>query len=150
MSTFDLSGLVGTFRGTDRIHGSAWAEQEDAPATAVGTVELAGGLVVRRHEVSRASGPFVAVDAFMPDPVTGEVLLYSFDSAGFPPDPPATGGWEDGALVLRRVTARGESRTTYRPTEGGFSWSKEFRPAADAPWQTVVAGELERSADASG
>ena len=144
MQKLDLSGLLGTFRGTDRISASAWSEREDAVATAVGVVRLAGGLVVQSHETSRVVGDFSALNVFLPDPETGEVLLYSFDSLGHPPDPPARGTWEDGALVLRRATARGESCTTYRPTDDGFVWQKEFRASPAEPWQSVVSGELVR------
>jgi len=70
----DLSGLLGTFRGTDRISASAWSEREDAVATAVGDVRLAGGLVVQSHETSRVVGDFSALNVFLPDPETGEVI----------------------------------------------------------------------------
>jgi len=142
MQPSDLSGLVGHFHGTDRTHESAWTEEAETIVTVVATAELDGGLVVQRHEQSPGPGRVSALNVFMTDPESGDVLLYAFDSLGYPPDPPARGGWQDGELVLVRETTRGQSRTTYRPGPEGYGWRKEFRPSARDAWQTVVSGLL--------
>jgi len=140
----DLADLVGEFHGTDSMHASAWTNEEEAAVTVAGSVELEGGLVVQRLDQTRRSGSFGGLNIFMSDPETGEVLLYAFDSFGFPPDPPARGTWHDGELVLLRETSRGQSRTAYRPGADGYSWRKEFRASSEAAWQTLVTGVLTR------
>lgn len=136
--------LEGRFHGVDRVAASAWSEPETARVTAVGDVELGGALLIQRLTETRAGGTFEAVHAFMVDRESGDVLLYGFDTFGYPPEPAARGRFEGDRLVLLRATERGQSRTVFAPTPAGFDWSKEFRPAADAPWQPVVAGTLTR------
>lgn len=136
--------LAGTFTGTDQIHASQWADAETAQVEASGEWELGGGLLVQRWRDTRAADTFELVNAFMEDPATGEVLLYAFDSVGYPADPPARGRWEGGSLRLVRQTERGQSRTDFTPTADGFRWRKQYRPSAEHPWVRVVDGELVR------
>lgn len=138
------SQLAGTFTGVDRIHASQWSDAESVRAEAEATWGLTGGVLVQRWLDHRAAGAFELLNVFMADPASGEVLLYAFDSVGYPPDPPARGRWTDGTLVLLRTTERGESRTEFTPFETGFRWRKLFRAAADVEWTPVVEGELVR------
>ncbi len=143
-----LEFLVGRFAGTDLIHASDWADEETAKVTAAGVIEIDKGLVVQRLRETRMSGSFEVVNVFMRDPASNEVLLYSFDSLGYPPDPPARGSWQGDELVLHRASPRGMSRTTFAATPHGFRWSKQFRRSLDEEWQPVVNGELARDDDA--
>jgi hypothetical protein len=142
-----IGALAGTFTGVDRIQASEWSEAESVRAEAEATWALAGGLLVQRWRDDREAGTFELLNVFMEDPASGEVLLYAFDSLGYPPDPPARGVWTDGSLVLLRTTERGESRTEFTPFEDGFRWRKLFRPAIDAEWTPVVDGDLVREPD---
>ncbi len=132
----DVPGLVGHFHGTDRMHESAWTTEGETAHTVVGTAEFDGALVVQRFKQSRSDGAS-GLNVVMTDPEIGVVLLYAFDSLGYPPDPPARGAWHDGELVLVRETSRGQSRTTYRPEFEGYGHRKAFRPSPTArgrPW----------------
>ena len=141
----ELQFLLGAFAGVEQIHPSAWSEAASAEAVAKGDPELAGALLLQRHAEQPSGGErFDAVNVFVRDAATDEVLLYSFDSAGYPPEPPARGRLQDSELVLDRRTERGESQTVYSATEAGYAWSKKFRPDADSPWQPVVSGDLRR------
>jgi hypothetical protein len=73
------------------------------------------------------------------------VLLYAFDSAGYPPEPAARGSWHGDELVLERTTERGSARTTFTATADGYRWSKVFRAPGADEWSPVVAGELRRT-----
>ena len=86
--------LAGRFAGTHLTHASDWADEETSKAIAVGATEIDGALVVQRLRDMRMSGPFEVVNVFMRDQESSDVLLYSFDSLGYPPDPPARGRWE--------------------------------------------------------
>jgi hypothetical protein len=134
--------MTGAFRGADDIGHSQWADAEIAAVGVLGTTELAGALVVQRWHETRIDGSFEMVNVFMSDPVSGDLLLYSFDTAGFPADPPARGRWADGRADLLRSTPRGQARTSFWATAGGFGWTKTYRRDEDHPWTTVVEGAL--------
>jgi hypothetical protein len=137
--------LLGRFTGLDELHASPWADAQTARVEMSSTAELDGTLIVMRVTESRADGSFEAVNIFMTDRDSGDVLLYGFDSLGYPPDPPARGRFDADRLTLHRSTARGDSRTSFASTATGLRWSKEFRPTADAPWLPVVTGTLRRT-----
>lgn len=140
--------LLGTFTGTDHLPPSPWSQEATVPASATGSLSPAGVLLL--EQVSGTSGgEFHALTVLMAT-AAGELLAYGFDTAGFPPDPPATGQVVDGGLGLVRRTDRGESRTTYRPTPEGFAWLKEFRAGPAEPWVTVVEGRLRRTGATAG
>jgi hypothetical protein len=134
--------MTGDYRGADDIMPSQWADAEVAAVSVLGTTELAGALVVQRWREIRADALFEMMNVFMLDPVSGDLLLYSFDSAGFPADPPARGRWAEGRADLLRSTPRGQACTSFWATAAGFGWSKTYRPDEDHPWTTVVEGAL--------
>jgi hypothetical protein len=142
----ELAFLSGTFAGREEVHASEWAKPSTAASTADGRLELAGTLLVLRHEQVREDGAdaFAVVNVFMRSPGDAELLLYAFDTAGYPPDPPARGAWQGTDLVLDRTTTRGSSRTLYTPTDLGYRWSKEFQAPGSDRWVPVVSGELQR------
>jgi hypothetical protein len=137
--------LAGAFTGHDQIHASQWGDAETARAEVEGDWELGGRLLVQRWRDVRAADTFELVNVFMEDPATGETLLYAFDSAGFPPDPPARGVWDGDILTLVRRTERGQARWTFTPTTDGYGWRKEFRVSDDDPWAPVIDGRLTRA-----
>ena len=138
--------LLGHFVGLDELHASAWAGQETAAVESAATSELGGAVIVMRMSERRSAGTFEALNVFMADRDSDEVLLYGFDSFGYRPEPPARGRFVGDELELTRASVRGESRTSFAATADGFTWAKQFRPSADQPWQPVVTGALRRSA----
>ncbi len=142
--------LLGHFVGIDELHASAWAEHESVAVESTASSELGGTVIVMRMIEHRSAGSFEALNVFMSDRDSDEVLLYGFDSFGYCPDPPARGRFVGDELELTRATVRGESRTTFAATADGFTWAKQFRPSAAQPWQPVVTGTLRRSAIAAG
>jgi hypothetical protein len=139
--------LVGSFAGIDHVHASEWAEQRKVETTAVGSLELAGGTIAQRFDELDREHPIKMLNLFMTDPASGEVLLYAFDSFGFPPDPPARGASGADRIELVRRTERGHSRTAFVRTEAGFDWHKQYRRSDGDPWQDVVTGSLRRISD---
>ena len=137
--------LVGAFEGEERVHATQWVPARDVMATARGESAVAGATIVVHHE-QRAGDeiPFAALNVFGLGSTPELVVLWSFDSYGASPDPPARGSWRDGELVLDRRTPRGVSRTVYRQTSDGFAWSKSFAPSVAEPHQLVVEGRLRR------
>ena len=144
MSRPELDALAGTFRGTDEIHASVWGPGETARVDISAEWEIGGGVLVQRWQDTRAADVFELVNVFMEDPANGDVLLYAFDTLGYPPDPPARGSWEGDRLLLERTTERGQSRFEFVPTQDGFRWSKQYRPSPADPWKPVIDGALDR------
>jgi hypothetical protein len=142
-SVSELAFLVGRYTGSEQVHPSPWTEEYHADAAVTGRFEVAGSIVVQ-HQVQQRDGvtTFEAVNVFQVDPGTGETLLYSFDSLGYPPDPPARGRWHGPSLVLQRVTARGSSRTSYTPGPDGYTWTKTFRTPGAEEWSPMITGHL--------
>lgn len=140
-----LAFLLLPHRGRQRIEASPWASASTADTKAGATTECGGTAVQHRHMSWRENGSvFEVLNLFLQDQETGDVLLYAFDTLGFPPDPPARGGWVGPDLVLDRTSPRGSARTTFTPTGDGYRWSKQFRRTQDDPWQTVFTEELHR------
>lgn len=149
----NLRFLIGDFAGSDTLHASPWTAAGTAAATSSGRQEISAQVLVQRHRDVLSGGTvFEVVNVLTRDPENDDLVLYSFDTAGFLPDPPARGTFVDDELVLYRRTPRGEARTCYAPTREGYRWSKQYRPTPDAPWQDLVTGSLRRrpSGPASG
>jgi hypothetical protein len=136
--------LVGRFVGTDDIHAGPWSTAQTAAVEVTTHREVDGAVLLMRMHERRESGAFDVLNLFMPDQVNGDILLYSFDPLGYPPDPPARGRVRDGTLVLSRSTERGHSMTVFEATPTGLRWAKRFRPSEDVEWRTTVAGTLDR------
>jgi hypothetical protein len=141
----EFRALAGTFAGTDEIHASIWSPGGTARADIRGEWEVGGAVLVQRWQDTRPEDVFELINVFMEDPATGEVLLYAYDSLGYPPDPPARGSWDGDHLVLWRSTERGESRVEFSPTPDGFRWSKRYRRSRTDAWQPVIDGEMRRT-----
>jgi hypothetical protein len=125
------------------MHATPWAPAGAATARSEGRVEAGGTALLLRYAQERDGAvSFEALNVFTADPQSADVLLYSFDSAGYPPDPPARGRWDGDELVLIRETARGSARTVYAPVPGGYRWRKDFRAPGEADWSPLVDGVL--------
>ncbi|HLU56466.1 MAG TPA: DUF1579 domain-containing protein [Pseudonocardia sp.] len=143
MSLDGLGFLVGELTGREEVSATPWAEGGPATARATGEWALDGGLLVQHHVQERdGAAVFGTLNVFTTDPATGDVLLYAFDSVGYPPEPAARGTWHGEEQVLERTTERGSARTRFTPTPDGYRWSKEFRAPGSDVWSPVVAGEL--------
>jgi len=140
-----LGFLVGRFSGPEIMHETTWAPAARAVGRAVGRL-TSFALIHEQVQEQSGAATFSALNVFALDRVTGQVVMYSFDSAGFLPDPPARGSWVDGELVLARSTDRGQSRTRYSRTDRGYRWHKEYRPSDDTEWATVVEGHMHAEA----
>jgi hypothetical protein len=141
-----LEFLVGELSGPEEVATTPWAAGGPATGRVRGERGLDGGVLLQ-HQVQERDGAVVfrTLNVFTTDPATGEVLLYAFDSVGYPPEPAARGTWQGDELVLDRTTERGSARTTFAPTADGYRWSKSFRPPGTDVWSPVVAGELRRT-----
>lgn len=79
------------------------------------------------------------------DPADGTILWFWFDSYGFPPLPPAQGGWNGATLTLEKATPRGLGRTRFTLEGGWLLQTVEARPAGAAAFAPVMAGRYRRA-----
>ena len=139
----ELAFLIGTADGPEQVHASPWGPAYVARTEVTGRVQLGGNLLLVTQQQQRPDGTsFEIVNVFMRDPADEALLLYAFDTLGYTPDPPARGRWQGDELIMDRTTPRGTSRTSFKPTTTGFTWSKQFQRPGDDKWQQVVDAEL--------
>ncbi len=133
-----LEFLLGSFVGAEHMYPSTWAPAGEAESTSDASAEVGGSVVVQRYRQRRDGDESFALHAvWSTDPESGEILHWGFDSAGFPPDPPARGSWQGSDLVLDRSTARGSSRLVVTRDADGWSWAKAFRAVGATAWTPV-------------
>lgn len=138
-----LAFLLGQHSGEEQVHETQWTAAGTATASTVAWISAGGHAIVQEYTQTSAAGvvSFAMLSVFMTDPQTDEILLYGFDSAGYPPEP-ARGRYVNDTVVLSRTTPRGESRVTI-VSETGNTWSqhREFRPV-DGQWQPLLTGRM--------
>jgi hypothetical protein len=130
-------------RGPETVFASTWGPRREGVSASRAVEEVDGLVVVQHLDDSFDDGTqFRAVNVFILDPETRDVLCYAFDSFGFPPDPPAQGSWQGHDLVLERTSPRGTARMVFTPGPSGYAWRKEFRAPGVAEWQPVAMAKL--------
>lgn len=102
--------LFGAWQGTEELSASPWGPAGSARAAMTFRAEIGGAAMVNDYRQVRsdrtefaAHGVFLVDDAAEPP-----VSWWLFDSYALPPVP-ATGGWQDGELVLTKTTERGRA-----------------------------------------
>jgi hypothetical protein len=142
-----LQALVGTWRGEERVGASQWTEAGTAISEVFAEAEL-GGLFVSQHYRQMRDGrvTFEAHNVLGVDQSDGTTKLWQFDSMGFVPPAPASGGWDGDTLTLERSSPRGAARTRYSfESPDRYRMILQFRPAGSDAWQDMVEGTYQRA-----
>jgi hypothetical protein len=136
--------LLGNWTGIEEQAASPWAAASQARAMMVFKLNVQGRAVVQDYRQVRADGAeFSGHGVFMREPGTDQVRWWFFDSYGEPPEP-ATGRWQDEALVIEKVTPRGRARHEFRVADGQLSYVIELQlNDAEAP-TTFLTGRYVR------
>lgn len=125
-SWFD--NFVGEWTGAETLHPSPWTAGGSAEGKWSIRRDGAGLHLVFDYAEQRADGGrFDAHGVLARDPENGDVLLFIFDSFGFPPLSPARGRWEGSRLVLDKATPRGVGRTVFMLEADGFGYAVSSR-----------------------
>lgn len=104
--------LFGHWQGSEEQCASPWGPATTARAIISFRAEIGGAAMVNDYRQVRADGTeFYGHGVFLVDEAA-QVSAWLFDSYGFPPVP-ATGGWQNGELVLTKITDRGRARHTF-------------------------------------
>jgi hypothetical protein len=124
--------MLGNWTGVEQQAASPWAPATTARAMIVFKLDVGDQVVVQdyRHvDADRAEfsghGVFMidSTDVMSPASRT-PILWWFFDSDGYPPQP-AHGAWQDGELIMHRITPRGN--TEHRFTVAGEQLSYRIR-----------------------
>lgn len=137
--------LVGTWTGTGQIFPNPWGPA--GPSEGAWRFWRDPGeryLLQDFSEQRPGATPFHAHGVLMPDPATGQILWFWFDSYGFPPLPPAQGAWADDRLLVEKTTARGTGRTELRLAGNQFFYRIDFRAPEAADFTPILKGEYGR------
>jgi hypothetical protein len=128
--------MLGNWTGVEQQAASPWAPATTARAMIVFKLDVGDQVVVQdyRHvDADRAEfsghGVFMidSTDVMSPASRT-PILWWFFDSDGYPPQP-AHGAWQDGELIMHRITPRGN--TEHRFTVAGEQLSYRIRLQRD-------------------
>ena len=142
----ELDVLVGSWRGSGVVHPNPWGPAGSSRADwtfrwDADRMHLIGEYVERRGAGHRFNG----LGILSHDRETARLLWFFFDSYGYPPDPPASGQLESGALILEKESLRGRGRTIFNWTQDRLSQSvsampvgaTDFMPLADLVFERV-------------
>jgi hypothetical protein len=146
-----LAAFAGRWEGEEQMATSAWAEAGEATSSIQAESLFEGFFVEQRYRQMRGGTvSFEARNVFGFDPSDESYKLYQFDSAGFVPPSPATGQWQDEALMFTRASPRGSQRTVYQFENADcYRMSVSFAPAGSDLWQDVVSGVYRRACSLS-
>jgi hypothetical protein len=142
-----LAAFNGRWEGDERVAGSAWTAAGEARARVDAESLFDGFFVEQRYRQTRGGAvSFESRNVLGFDPSDESYKLYQFDSVGFMPPSPATGYWQDNALIFTRTSPRGAQRTVYQfENEDCYRMSVSFAPAGSDTWQDVVSGRYHRA-----
>jgi len=142
-----LAAFAGRWEGEERVAGSAWTAAGDATASVDAESLFDGFFVEQRYRQTRDGAvSFQSRNVLGFDPSDESYKLYQFDSIGFVPPSPASGEWQDDALVFIRTSPRGRQRTAYQFENADcYRMSVSFAPAGSDTWQDVVSGRYRRA-----
>lgn len=140
--------LTGRWEGEEHIAATRWGPAGTARGFIDARIGLDGRLLVQDYREERDGKPALQVHAVFVAEADGRVSLYWFDSYGFVPETPATGGWEDGRLVIVRRSPRGQTRHVYTPIDAD-SYRLELASSFDqgVSWEPVLDAVYRRTGE---
>lgn len=136
--------LVGRWVGPERYAASPWAPAGDGEGEMRFAPAARGRVLVQDYRSTRDGEEwFAGHGVLVEDRDRGVVRWWWHDSAGFAPERPAEGRWEQGRLVLLRTSPRGASRHTFeldgdvlrQRIETGPSGAGALEPMLDAVYR---------------
>jgi hypothetical protein len=141
-----LEAFIGSWAGEEHVAASAWTVEGMARGEVLSEC-LFGGLFIEQHYRQTCDGlvSFEARNIIGFDAADRAYKLYQFDTVGFTPPSPASGQWENDALIFERSSPRGVQRTVYHfANTDCYRMDVSFQPAGGTDWQEVVSGVYRR------
>ncbi|UPJ58569.1 DUF1579 family protein [Bradyrhizobium sp. 192] len=140
-----LAAFAGEWNGEEMVFPSRWTEGGPATSRTVARMDLNGFYLIQ-DSVQMRDGKqvFATHGIFTFDRDDRTYKLFWYDSLGYTPPSPASGGWVGKTLTLVRGSLRGNARHVYEIIDdNSYSLKIQFSPDAEG-WADVLTGVYRR------
>jgi Protein of unknown function (DUF1579) len=140
-----LAAFAGEWNGEEMVFPSRWTAGGPATSHVVARMDL-GGFYLIQDSVQMRDGKqvFATHGIFTFDREDRTYKLFWYDSLGYTPPSPASGGWVGKTLTLVRGSLRGNARHVYEIIDdNSYSLKIQFSPDAEG-WADVLTGVYRR------
>lgn len=140
-----LAAFAGEWDGEEMVFPSRWTEGGPATSRTVARMDLNGFYLIQDSVQMRdGKQAFATHGIFTFDRDDRTYKLFWYDSLGYTPPSPASGGWAGNTLTLVRGSLRGNARHVYEIiNEDSYSLKIQFSPDAEG-WADVLTGVYRR------
>jgi uncharacterized protein DUF1579 len=140
-----LAIFAGEWRGEETVYPSRWNPGGSATSHVTARIDLNGLYLIQDTRQSRdGKESFATHGVFTYDREDRLFKLFWFDSLGYFPPSPASGGWRGKTLILVRGSLRGNARHVYEILDdNSYSMKIQFSPDAEG-WSDVLTGVYRR------
>jgi hypothetical protein len=140
-----LAAFAGEWDGEEVVFPSRWTAGGPATSRTVARMDLNGFYLIQ-DSVQKRGGKqvFATHGIFTFDRDDRTYKLFWYDSLGYTPPSPASGGWVGKTLTLVRGSLRGNARHVYEIIDdNSYSLKIQFSPDAEG-WADVLTGVYRR------
>jgi hypothetical protein len=140
-----LAVFAGEWRGEEIVYPSRWSAGGTATSHVSARIDLNDLYLIQDTRQSRdGKEAFATHGVFTYDREDRHFKLFWFDSLGYFPPSPASGGWSGKTLILVRGSLRGNARHVYEILDdNSYSMKIQFSPDAEG-WSDVLTGVYRR------
>jgi len=140
-----LAVFAGEWSGEEMVYPSRWNAGGPATAQVVARMDLNGFYLIQDARQFRDGKEIFATHGlFTYDRDDRTYKLFWYDSLGYTPPSPASGGWVGKTLTLVRGSLRGNARHVYEIIDDdSYSLKIQFSPDAEG-WADVLTGVYRR------
>jgi hypothetical protein len=140
-----LAAFAGEWNGEEVVFPSRWTEGGPATSRTVARMDLNGFYLIQDAvQIRDGKQSFATHGIFTWDRDDRTYKLFWYDSLGYTPPSPASGGWVGKTLTLVRGSLRGNARHVYEIIDDdSYSLKIQFSPDAEG-WADVLTGVYRR------
>ncbi|WP_027554490.1 DUF1579 family protein [Bradyrhizobium sp. Cp5.3] len=140
-----LAAFAGEWNGEEMVFPSRWTAGGPATSRTVARMDLNGFYLIQDSVQMRDGKQIFATHGiFTYDRDDRTYKLFWYDSLGYTPPSPASGGWVGKTLTLVRGSLRGNARHVYEIIDdNSYSLKIQFSPDAEG-WADVLTGVYRR------
>ena len=140
-----LAAFAGEWNGEEMVYPSRWNVGGPATSRTVARMDLNGFYLIQDGVQMRdGKQVFATHGIFTYDRDDRTYKLFWYDSLGYTPPSPASGGWVGKTLTLVRGSLRGNARHVYEIIDdNSYSLKIQFSPDAEG-WADVLTGVYRR------
>ncbi|MBH5369285.1 DUF1579 family protein [Bradyrhizobium glycinis] len=140
-----LAAFAGEWDGEEMVFPSRWTAGGPAASRVVARMDLNGFYLIQDSvQMREGKQVFATHGIFTFDRDDRTYKLFWYDSLGYTPPSPASGGWDGKTLTLVRGSLRGNARHVYEILDdNSYSMKIQFSPDAEG-WADVLTGVYRR------